>query len=69
MLSGASMVQAQDSQSTVPETDERLVQQEQRIKRLEERIQQLEADAMGGAAVESPQMSDSPSRYAPASDA
>ena len=61
LLSGASMVQAQDSQSTVPETDERLVQQEQRIKQLEDRIQQLEADAMGGAAVESPQMSDSPS--------
>ena len=55
VLSVASMAQAQDSQSSVPDTDERIIQQEQWIQKLEERIQQLEAGAMGGAAEASPQ--------------
>jgi len=60
LLSVASIVQAQDSQSPVPDTDERLVEQGQRIEQLEKRIQQLEAEAMSGAAAESPQVSGSP---------
>jgi len=61
LLSAASIVQAQDSQIPVPETDERLVQQGQRIEQLEERIQQLEAEAMSGAVLESHQVTGSPS--------
>ena len=54
VLAAAPMAQAQDSQSPAPDTDERLVEQEQRIEQLEDRIQELEAEAMGGAATESP---------------
>jgi hypothetical protein len=61
VLAAASIAQAQDSQSPVPDTDERLVEQEQRIEHLEDRIQQLEAEAMSGAAAESPQINGSPS--------
>ena len=61
VLAAASMAQAQDSQSPAPDTDERLIEQEQRIEHLEDRIQELEAEAMSGAAAESPQMSGSPS--------
>lgn len=50
LLAAASMVHAQDSETSVPDTDERLVLQEQRIQQLEVRIQELEADAMGGEA-------------------
>ncbi|MDA0338402.1 MAG: DcaP family trimeric outer membrane transporter [Proteobacteria bacterium] len=61
VLAAASMAQAQDSQSPVPDTDERLVEQGQRIEQLEDRIQELEAEAMRGAAAESPQINGSPS--------
>ncbi len=61
VLAAASMAQAQDSQSPVPETDERLIQQGQRIEQLEERIQQLEAEAMSGSAEESRQVTATPS--------
>jgi hypothetical protein len=61
VLAAASIAQAQDSQSPVPETDERLIQQGQRIEQLEERIQQLEAEAMSGAAEESRQVTATPS--------
>ena len=61
VLAAASIAQAQDSQSPAPDTDERLVEQGQRIEELEERIQQLEAEAMSGAAAESPQMTGTPS--------
>ena len=60
VLSVASMVQAQDTQSAAPETDERIIQREQWIQKLEERIQQLEAGAMGGAAEANPQATASP---------
>ena len=60
VLSVASIVQAQDTQSAAPETDERIIQQEQRIQKLEERIQQLEAGAVGGAAEANPQTTASP---------
>jgi hypothetical protein len=55
MLCVAAMAQAEDAQSVVQDTDERLIEQEQRIRKLEERIQQLEASAMSGAAEESAQ--------------
>ena len=61
VLAAASMAQAQDSQSPVRDTDQRLIEQEQRIEHLEDRIQELEAEAMSGAAAESPQISGSPS--------
>jgi len=61
VVSFASIVHAQDSQSSVPDTDERLVEQGQRIEQLEQRIQELEAEAMSGSGVKSPQMNGSPS--------
>ena len=61
VLAAASMAQAQDSQSPAPDTDQRLIEQEQRIEHLEDRIQELEAEAMSGAAAESPQIDGSPS--------
>ena len=60
VLAAASLAQAQDSQSSVPSTDEREVTQEQRIQKLEERIQELEADAMAGKAEANPQSTASP---------
>jgi hypothetical protein len=70
LLVATSLVQAQGSQNTVADSDERIGELLQLIKRLEERVQQLEAGAMGddksemgsqavvvsGAPAESPQI-------------